>query len=172
MSNYCQNYCALTPIETVTERSSARVNRPQRPREIFPLAEEHGWTRYCTWLSLWWKILFKYLRWLSPWLNQVLHMIIIAMKNIVQIAELVVTVVDPCSAHDYRCEEEIKIKWEWQLGQKGCKSECGIHPSIIGVVKVISFRNMILGPFDTGDNLTPRTIWHLGPFDTSDNLTP
>ena len=42
MSNYCQNYCALTPIETVTERSSARVNRPQRPREIFPLAEEHG----------------------------------------------------------------------------------------------------------------------------------
>ena len=42
MSNYCQNYCAITPIETVTERSSARVNRPQRPREIFPLAEEHG----------------------------------------------------------------------------------------------------------------------------------
>ena len=37
-------------------------------------------------------------------------MIIIVMKNIVQIAELVVTVVEPCSAHDYRCEEEIKIK--------------------------------------------------------------
>ena len=43
----------------------------------------------------------------------------------------------------------------------------------------------ILGPFDTADNLTPRTIWHFGQFDTimairtiwhhegkEDNLTP
>ena len=44
---------------------------------------------------------------------------------------------------------------------------------------------LILGPFDTEDNLTPRTIWHRGQFDTimasrtiwhhegkEDNLTP
>ena len=37
---------ALTPMETVTERSSARVNLPQRPSEIFPFVEEHGCTRY------------------------------------------------------------------------------------------------------------------------------
>ena len=33
-------------METVTERSSARVNLPQRPSEIFPFVEEHGCTRY------------------------------------------------------------------------------------------------------------------------------
>ena len=37
---------APTPMETVTERSSARVNLPQRPSEIFPFVEEHGCTRY------------------------------------------------------------------------------------------------------------------------------
>ena len=37
---------SLTPMETVTERSSARVNLPQRPSEIFPFVEEHGCTRY------------------------------------------------------------------------------------------------------------------------------
>ena len=36
----------LTPMETVTERSSARVNLPQSPSEIFPFVVEHGCTRY------------------------------------------------------------------------------------------------------------------------------
>ena len=38
-----------TPMETVTERSSASVNRPHRPSEIllFFGVEEQGRTRYC-----------------------------------------------------------------------------------------------------------------------------
>ena len=43
-------------------------------------------------------------------MNQVLHMIIIVMIKIVQIVEMVITVVEPGSAHDYRCDEKIKIK--------------------------------------------------------------
>ena len=33
-------------MDTVTERSSARVNLPQSPSEIFPFVEEQGCTRY------------------------------------------------------------------------------------------------------------------------------
>ena len=49
----------------------------------------------------------------------------------------------------------------------------------------VDYSLKILGPFDTADNLTPRTIWHFGQFDTimasrtiwhhegkEDNLTP
>jgi hypothetical protein len=35
-----------TAMEMLTESGSARVKRPHRPSEIFPLVEEHGRTRY------------------------------------------------------------------------------------------------------------------------------